>query len=74
MASALEPNLGLERTGPQATIGVGSRQQVHVLQADGTLKAIDVVTGQSDGRLTAVTSRELKPGMKVVTGVRADNE
>jgi HlyD family secretion protein len=72
VASALEPNLGLERTGPQATIGVGSRQQVHVLQADGTLKAIDVVTGQSDGRLTAVTSRELKPGMKVVTGIKAE--
>ena len=73
-ASAFEPNLGLEREGPQATIGVGSRQQVHVLQDDGTLKAIEVVTGQSDGRLTAVTSRDLKPGMKVVTGVRADNE
>ena len=57
VASALEPNLGLEREGPQATIGVGSRQRVHILQDDGTLKAIDVVTGQSDGRLTAVTSR-----------------
>ena len=63
-ASALDPNLGLERKGPQATIGVGSRQRVHVLQADGTLKAIEVVTGQSDGRLTAVTSRELKRGMR----------
>ena len=73
-ACAFEPILGLEREGPQATIGVGSRQQVHVLQDDGTLKAIEVVTGQSDGRLTAVTSRDLKPGMKVVTGVRADNE
>lgn len=72
--SALDPNLGLDRQGPQATIGVGSRQQVHVLKADGTLKAIDVVTGQSDGRLTAVTSRELKPGMKVVTGIRADDK
>src|SRR5690606_22645793 len=51
-ASALQPNLGLEREGPQATIGVGSRQQVHVLQDDGTLKAIEVVTGPSDGRLT----------------------
>ena len=71
-ASAFEPNLGLERQGPQATIGVGSRQQVHVLQDDGTLKAIEVVTGKSDGRLTAVTSRELKPGMKVVTGIKAD--
>lgn len=70
----LEVNLGLERQGPQATIGVGSRQQVHVLQEDGTLKAIEVVTGQTDGRLTAVTSRELKPGMKVVTGIRADEK
>lgn len=70
-ASALNPQLGLEREGPQATIGVGSRQQVHVLQADGTLKAMNVVTGETDGRLTVVTSRELKPGMKVVTGVKA---
>ena len=70
-ASAFEPNIGLERQGPQATIGVGSRQRVHVLQDDGTLKAIEVVTGQSDGRLTAVTSRELKRGMRVVTGIRA---
>ena len=69
--SAFDPEVGLEREGPKATIGVGSRQQVHVLQADGTLKAIEVVTGQSDGRLTAVTSRELKPGMKVVTGIKA---
>jgi HlyD family secretion protein len=67
----LEVNLGLERQGPQATIGVGSRQQVQVLQDDGTLKPVEVVTGQSDGRLTAVTSKALKPGMKVVTGIRA---
>ena len=71
-ASAFEPQLGLDRSGPEATIGVGSRQRVHVLQADGTLKAVEVVTGQSDGRLTAVTSRELKPGMKVVTGIKAN--
>lgn len=71
---AFEEDFGLERQGPQATIGVGSRQRVHVLQDDGTLKAIEVVTGQSDGRRTAVTSRELKPGMKVVTGIRADQE
>jgi HlyD family secretion protein len=70
--SLLNPQIGLQREGPQATIGVGSRQQVHVLQDDGTLKAIGVVTGQSDGRLTAVTSRELKPGMKVVTGIRSN--
>jgi HlyD family secretion protein len=32
---------------------------------------IEVVTGQSDGRHTVVTSRELKLGMKVVTSVKA---
>jgi HlyD family secretion protein len=73
-ASALQPNVGLDREGPQATIGVGSRQQVHVLQDDGTLKPVEVVTGPSDGRLTAVTSRELKPGMKIVTGIKAEGQ
>jgi HlyD family secretion protein len=70
----LEVQIGLKREGPQSTIGIGSRQQVHVLQADGTLKAVDVVTGQSDGRLTVVTSRALKPGMKVVTGIKAEDK
>lgn len=67
----LEPQIGLQQREQEATIGVGSRQQVHVLQDDGKLEAIDVVTGQSDGRLTAVASSKLKPGMKVVTGIRA---
>ncbi|MDC8755737.1 efflux RND transporter periplasmic adaptor subunit [Erythrobacter sp. sf7] len=66
-----QPQIGLEKEKQQATIGVGSRQQVQVLQADGTLKAVEVVTGRSDGRRTAVTSKELKAGMKVVTGVKA---
>lgn len=66
-----QPQIGLEAQQQQATIGEGSRQQVQVLQADGTLRAVEVVTGRSDGRLTAVRSGELKPGMKVVTGVRA---
>ncbi|AKH44201.1 HlyD family secretion protein [Altererythrobacter atlanticus] len=68
----LNPEIGLGREEQQATIGVGSRQVVHVLQDDGSLKPYDVVTGQSDGRRTVVMSDELKPGMKVVTGVRAD--
>lgn len=67
----LGAQIGLEEEAQKATIGVGSRQQVHVLQADGTLKAITVVTGQSDGKLTVVQSGDLKPGMKVVTGVKA---
>jgi HlyD family secretion protein len=69
--SVLNPQIGLEDQKQQATIGEGSRQQVQVLQADGTLKAVEVVTGRSDGRRTVVTSKALKPGMKVVTGIKA---
>ena len=65
---------GLEREKERATIGRGSRQTVYVLKDDGTLDEIEVVTGQSDGRHTVVTSRELKPGMKVVTSVKADEK
>ncbi|KLE34970.1 efflux RND transporter periplasmic adaptor subunit [Aurantiacibacter luteus] len=63
-------NFGIEEEN-EATIGVGSRQRVHVVEEDGTLRAIEVVTGQSDGRMTVVRSDELGPGMKVVTGVGA---
>jgi HlyD family secretion protein len=62
---------GLEREEARATIGAGSRQTVYVLKDDGTLDEVEVVTGQSDGRHTVVTSRELKPGMKVVTSLKA---
>ncbi len=65
------PQIGLEDGKQQASIGEGSRQLVQVLQADGTLKAVEVVTGRSDGRRTVVTSKGLKPGMKVVTGIKA---
>ncbi len=67
----LNPQIGLEDGKQQASIGEGSRQQVQVLGADGKLKAVDVITGRSDGRLTVVRSADLKPGMKVVTGVKA---
>ncbi len=66
-----QPQIGLEDGKQQATIGEGSRQQVQVLQANGTLKAIEVITGRSDGRRTVVRSNTLKPGMKVVTGIKA---
>lgn len=61
---------GLDRDS-EATIGVGSRQMVHVVDEDGTLRAIEVVTGQSDGRFTVVTSEELTTEMEVVTGIQA---
>ena len=65
-------DFGLDREKARATIGRGSRQTVYVLKDDGQLEPIEVVTGQSDGRHTVVTSRELKPGMKVVTSVKAN--
>ena len=68
------PQIGLEEQEQQSGIGAGSRQQVQVLQDDGTLRAIEVITGQSNGRRTAVRSADLKAGMKVVTGVRARGE
>ncbi len=67
----LSVSVGLEDQEQEARIGAGSRQQVQVLQEDGTLRAINVVTGQSNGRLTAVQSEDLEAGMKVVTGVQA---
>lgn len=64
-------DFGLDREEARASIGVGSKQTVHVLKDDGSLEPIEVVTGQSDGRYTVVTSSALKPGMKVVTSVKA---
>jgi HlyD family secretion protein len=68
---SLNVQVGLQQEEQKATIGAGSRQQVYVLKDDGTLQKIDVVTGQSNGRLTAVSSKDLKAGMKVVTGIKA---
>lgn len=55
----------------QREIGVGSQQLIYVLHADGSLGQRSVVTGQSDGRFTAVTGKEVRAGLKVVTGVKA---
>lgn len=54
-------------------IGVGSHQVVYVLETGNSLRPVSVVTGQTDGRNTAVTSPELKPGMAVVTGQKASS-
>ena len=66
-----EVRVGLDREEQEAGIGVGSRQILQVLQEDGSLREVEVITGQSDGRQTAVSSDELEDGMKVVTGLRA---
>jgi len=63
-------NFGLEEN-DEATIGVGSRQTVYTVDAEGNLESIEVVTGQSDGRMTVVTSDALEEGMDIVTGIRA---
>lgn len=68
-----EPDIGLDQE-EEATIGVGSRQTVHVVGESGDLRTIEVTTGQSDGRFTVVTSDDLERGMKVVTGVRAGGQ
>jgi len=65
------PGSSNARVKQERGIGVGSRQTVYVLGTDGKPRAIAVVTGMSDGRFTAVTSRDLKPGMKVLTGRKA---
>ena len=67
----LNPEIGLQQGEQQATIGEGSRQQVYVLMDDGTLEPMEVVTGKSDGRVTAVRSAQLKKGMKVVVGLES---
>jgi HlyD family secretion protein len=70
--SALNPQIGLQDQTKEATIGPGSRQTVYVLQDDGkTLKPYSVITGESNGKLTVIKSAELKTGMKVVTGLKA---
>lgn len=71
----LNVQVGLQDQEQQATIGPGSRQTVYVVQADGkTLKPYPVITGESNGKLTVVKSADLKPGMKVVTGLKADTK
>lgn len=65
---------GLEREEERATINAGSRQTVYVLGADNELREIMVTTGLSDGRFTIVTSKDLEPGMKVVTAIKSADE
>jgi len=52
-------------------IGIGSSQTIYVVGDNGEPQPIEVITGPSDGRNTAVTSKDLKPGMEVITGQRA---
>jgi HlyD family secretion protein len=55
----------------ERTIGIGSEQTVYVQTEQGNLRAIQVITGQSNGRYTAVRSSELREGVRVITAVKA---
>ncbi|MEH6756652.1 MAG: efflux RND transporter periplasmic adaptor subunit [Parasphingorhabdus sp.] len=55
----------------ETEIGVGSRQTIYVLGDDDKLQKVTVVTGQSNGRQTAITGKGLKIGQRVVTGQKA---
>lgn len=70
IAGALTPRM--RRRGGNGEGGAplerGSKQSVYVKQADGSLKAISVTTGDSDGTMTEITGGDLQPGMQVVTG------
>jgi len=48
-------------------LGRGSRQTLQLLGADGKLAPLEVVTGESDGSMTAVTGQGLREGLEVVT-------
>jgi HlyD family secretion protein len=52
----------------EVQIGRGSRRTVYVQDEAGKLSPHEVIAGSTDGSDTIVTSRTLKPGMKVVTG------
>src|SRR3546814_20606158 len=53
-------------------IGRGSQQTVYVLGADGQPKPIQVRVGDSNGSQTEVSGKDLKPGMKLITGQLAN--
>lgn len=52
----------------QATIANGTQQAIYVQQTDGSLRAVLVTTGPSNGTLTVVTAKDLKVGDLVITG------
>jgi HlyD family secretion protein len=69
IASALgPPRLRGATAERSATLAKGARQQVYVQDADGSLKQIAIITGDTNGQMTEVTGGDLKPGMNVVTG------
>lgn len=70
--AGVQVQFGPRRDEQQKAIGRGSKQTVYVVGSDGKPQKVEVVTGPSDGSRTAVTSAQLKPGMKVIIGVQAN--
>jgi HlyD family secretion protein len=68
--SAMMPRPPGTGTNRRAGTNAAQARQVWVL-ADGQPRAVAVVPGSSDGRLTEVTSSELQPGMAVIVGQRS---
>jgi len=60
-----------DRTAQTKGIGAGSRQTVYIVGADKKPSPVQVVTGPTDGSLTEVTSKDLKPGAQVIVGVKS---
>ena len=58
------------KTRPTAAAAKGKSQQVWVLD-NGAPRAVDVVTGVSNGRFTEITGGELQAGMAVITEYQA---
>lgn len=58
------------RSSPSQEVGIGrgSRQTLYVLGADGEPQPVEVRVGETNGTLTQVSGKDLKPGMKVITG------
>lgn len=49
------------------TLERGAQQQIYVKGEDGKPRAIQIITGDTDGSRTEVLSGDLKPGMEVIT-------
>lgn len=52
-----------------ASTSRGARQQLWIVNADGSPKAIPVTIGHSNGSLTEVRGEGLRPGLQVITGL-----
>lgn len=67
IASAFGPPR-LNRGTRTANAKRGATQSVYVLQGDGSIKPVEVRTGDTNGSFTEIVGGALKPGQKVVTG------